>query len=202
MKVINIFYGIVVSLLVIPAQQTNCMSQVDRAIILSKYTATPEQGQLLVKAVNETQEIIGRAVLTAIMAQSSFLVKKITVQEYDETVLEQSSVIAKAEYDLKNIVQATIAGKEIKDLKLPDQTADILLRQKQIIKDNYELALLDEDLSDAQKALLKERYENVVAKIESNMHPWRRTVIGVLTATGIIAGLALLKSWFSAETKN
>jgi len=199
MKVINTFYGVVVSLLVVTLQQTNCMSQVDRAIILSSYTATPEQGQLLVKAAAQAQETIDKAMLTAIMAQSSFLAKQITAQEYDTTIIEQSSVIAKTEYDLKNFVQATIASKEVKDLKLPDQTADILSRQKQIIKDNYELALLDEDLSADQKALLKERYENVVAQIEGTTHPWRKTIIGVLAATGIIAGLVLIKSWFTSE---
>jgi len=198
MKIINTFYGIVVSLLVIAFQQTGCMSQVDRAIILSKFS-TLEQGNTLVKAANEAQSVIDKAVLVKDMAQVGLLSKAITPEEYDKTILEQSANSAQAEYDLKNFVNATIARKE---LKVADQAADILLRQKQIIKDDYELALLDEDLKDAQKALLKERYESVVAQVEGKMHPWRRTVMGVLAATGIIAGLALIKSWLGSEVKN
>jgi len=198
MKVINAFYGVVISLLVI-VQPVNCMSEVDRAIILSGYTATPEQGKALVKAANEAKEVMDKAVFAWIMAQAGLLSKAITAEEHDKTVLEQSAIIAQVEYGLKNFVNATIARKEI---KVEDQTADILLRQKQIIKDDYERALLDKDLSADQQALLKERYESVVAQIEGKMHPWRKTVMGVLAATGIVAGLALIKSWLSSEVKN
>jgi hypothetical protein len=204
MKIINKTFSFIAILFFITiVQQINCVSQVERAFLMSRYVATPEQTSALIKAAKDTKEIIDNAALPTIFAQSDFLARKITAQEYDRIVLEKSAVIAQAEEKLKNLIDAVIISR---DGKVEIQQGEVLSRQKQIIKDDYELALLDDELTIKDKALLQERYQTVIKQIDAEMilfggnaYSWKQIAMGVFAATGILAGLTLINNWLQSN---